>query len=158
MPICFPTSRRRPRLRPPSRSDLLNPDVTESRALAEAAAAAAADKLATDIHILDIGDLLGITDYFVICSARNDRQLRTVADEIQLRLKQRLGAVTRRREGQPDTGWLLLDYGAVVVHVFTEEQRAFYDLERLWSDAPLTVYDDRPAAITVPTTAPEQDG
>lgn len=114
--------------------------------------------MATDIHILDIGDLLGITDFFVICSARNDRQLRTIADEVQLQLKQRKGAITRRREGQPETGWVLLDYGPVVVHIFTEEQRAFYDLERLWSDAPRTVFDDRPEPVAVPDTASDRHG
>lgn len=89
-----------------------------------------------------MGELLGITDFFVICSARNDRQLRTVVDEVQLQLKQQLGVAARRREGQPDTGWMLLDYGAVIVHAFTEEQRGYYDLERLWADAPTSVFED----------------
>lgn len=90
---------------------------------------------------MDLGELLGITDYFVLCSARNDRQLGTVADEIQQRLKQE-GHAPRRREGAKDTGWMLLDYGVVVVHAFSEEQRRYYDLERLWSDAPTSVYDE----------------
>jgi ribosome-associated protein len=129
----------------------LNLDTTQTRKLAEAAAQAAADKLATDIHILDMGDLLGITDWFVICSARNDRQLKTVVEEVQSRLKQDEDVAPRRREGQPDTGWMLLDYGVMVVHAFTEEQRGFYDLERLWADAPTTVYvdADKPADAEV---------
>jgi ribosome-associated protein len=125
----------------------LNLDTTEPRQLAKAAAAAAAGKLATDIHILDMGDLLGVTDYFVICSARNDRQLKTVADEVQERLKREQGVAPRRREGQPETGWMLLDYGIIIVHVFTEEQRGFYNLERLWADAPTTVHTDVPVPV-----------
>jgi ribosome-associated protein len=134
----------------------LNPDTTETRQLAEAAARAASDKLATDIHILEMGNLLGITDWFVICSARNDRQLKTVVEEVHQRLKQELGVGPRRREGQPETGWMLLDYGVVVVHAFTAEQRSFYDLERLWADAPTTVWQDE--AVPVGGGAGDADG
>jgi ribosome-associated protein len=141
------TWRARHRRRPPTRSEPLNPDTTETRALAEAAARAAAEKLATDIHILEMGELLGITDWFVICSARNDRQLKTIVDEVQQRLKLDEGVAPRRREGQPETGWMLLDYGVVVVHAFTVEQRGFYDLERLWADAPTSVYSDVPVPV-----------
>lgn len=116
-------------------------DTTTSLDVARAAAQAAADKKATDIRILDIGDLLGITDYFVLCSAGNERQLRTIAEEVTMSLKQR-GTTPRRREGGPETGWMLLDFGIVVVHAFTEEQREFYDLERLWSDAPVEEFED----------------
>lgn len=122
-------------------------DTSASRDLARAAAEAAAGKKASDIHILDIGDLLGITDFFVLCSAGNERQLRTVAEEVTIRLKER-GVVPRRREGGPQTGWMLIDYGAVVVHAFTEEQRRYYDLERLWSDAAVEVFEE--AAVGVP--------
>jgi ribosome-associated protein len=111
-------------------------DTSVSRTLALVVAAAAGDKKATDIRILDLGELLGITDFFVLASASNDRQLGTVVDEIERRLKQDLGRAPLRREGTKDTGWIVLDYGEIVVHAFTEEQRAFYDLERLWSDAP----------------------
>jgi ribosome-associated protein len=99
-----------------------------------------------------MGDLLGITDYFVIASASNDRLLGTVVDEVQFRLKTVGGVAPRRREGQKETGWMLLDYGMLVVHVFTEEQRAFYDLERLWSDAPTTSFVE-PAGGSVPVGA-----
>lgn len=114
--------------------------------MALAAAAAAVDKKASDIRILDLGDLLGITDFFVLVSAGNERQLGTVADEIQRRLKLDAERAPRRREGTKDTGWLLLDYGDVVVHAFTAEQRAYYDLERLWSDAPTVPFDELAAA------------
>lgn len=85
--------------------------------------------------ILDVGELLGITEFFVIASASNPRQLDTVIDEIHLVLK-RDGRAPLRREGTTADGWLVLDYGDVVVHVFTESQRDHYDLERLWADAP----------------------
>lgn len=118
-----------------------NVDTTASRDLARLAAAAAADKKATDIRILDMGDLLGITDFFVLCSAGNERQLRTVAEEVAGRLKLS-GVAPRRREGRPEAGWMLLDYGVMVVHAFTEEQRRFYALEKLWSDAPAEEFVD----------------
>lgn len=94
-----------------------------------------------------MGELLGITDFFVIASASNDRQLGTVVEEVQFKVKTELGMMPRRREGQRETGWMLLDYGPVVVHVFTTEQRAFYDLERLWADAPTTTFTDAPAPV-----------
>lgn len=148
-----PVSRQGPRTAvagtpPPTRDipragagDLSTLDTTESRGLALAAAAAAADKKATGIRILDLGELLGITDFFVILSVGNDRQLGTVADEIEHRLKQG-GRAPRRREGTKATGWMILDYGDVVVHAFTAEQRSYYDLERLWSDAPTVPFDE----------------
>ncbi len=71
----------------------------------------------------------------MLISATNDRQLRTVADEVERKTAEH-GRKPRRREGTPETGWMLLDYGDVVVHAFTTEQRAYYDLERLWRDAP----------------------
>lgn len=84
---------------------------------------------------------MGITDYFVLVSASNDRQLATVADEIQRQTVEQ-GRKPRRREGTKDTGWMVLDYGDVIVHVFTTEQRAHYALERLWSDAPVVPFDE----------------
>lgn len=85
--------------------------------------------------ILDVGDLLGITEFFVIVSTSNPRQLDTVSDEVHRVLKVE-GRAPLRREGVTGDGWLVLDYGDVVVHVFTETQRDYYDLERLWADAP----------------------
>lgn len=100
------------------------------------------DKKATDIRVLELGELLGITDFFVIASVSNERQLATVVEEVEYRLKRELERAPRRREGTKDTGWMLLDYGDIVVHAFTVEQRDYYGLERLWSDAPVTVIDD----------------
>lgn len=115
-------------------------DTTASRQLALAAANAAADKKASDIRIIDIGDLLGITDFFVLSSASNDRQLGTIVEEVERRCAD-LGRKPKRREGTKDTGWMLLDYGDVVIHAFTTEQREYYGLERLWSDAPVVPFE-----------------
>jgi ribosome-associated protein len=114
---------------------LIAVDVIESRTLALAAADAAENKKASEVAILDVGDLLGITEFFVIVSTSNPRQLDTVLDEVQRVLKAD-GRAPLRREGTAADGWAVLDYGDVVVHVFTEEQRSYYDLERLWADAP----------------------
>jgi ribosome-associated protein len=96
---------------------------------------AAADKKARDLVVLDIGEFLSITDFFVICSANSDRQVRTIADEVERMLKE-MDVKPLRSEGEPSGGWVLIDYGDFVVHVFTDEARAYYDLERLWKDAP----------------------
>lgn len=122
-------------------------DTVESRALAVLAAEAAADKKASDIRILDLGELLAITDFFVIASASNERQLGTIADELERRVKEATGRGPRRREGTKDTGWMVLDYGDVVVHAFTADQRAYYELERLWADAPVVPFEPASASV-----------
>ena len=104
--------------------------------LVREAALAAADKLATDITAFDVSEQLVITDAFLLCSAANDRQVRSVVDEIEDRLRA-LGAKPVRREGERDGRWVLLDYADIVVHVQHTEERAFYALERLWRDCPL---------------------
>ena len=103
--------------------------------LAEAAVVAAADKLASDLMILDVSDQLVITDCFVLASAPNDRQVRAVVDAVEERLLQ-LGAKPVRREGERDGRWVLLDYVDIVVHVQHTEERTYYSLERLWKDCP----------------------
>jgi ribosome-associated protein len=101
-----------------------------------AAADAADDKLATDIVIIDVGDALSLTDYFVIASGRNTRQVRAIAEEVEEQLAVLGGPKPLRTEGRDEYRWLLMDYGSFVVHVFEEEARAFYDLDRLWGDLP----------------------
>ncbi len=96
--------------------------------------------------ILDVGHLLGITDYFVLVSASNERQLGTVVEEIEARLKRDRDVRVLRREGTKEAGWVVLDYGDFVVHAFSREQRDFYALERLWSDAPVVAFAD-PAEV-----------
>lgn len=104
--------------------------------LVREAAAAASDKIATDIVAFDVSDQLVITDAFLLCSAANDRQVKSVVDEIEDRLRV-LGAKPIRREGERDGRWVLIDYGDLVVHVQHTEERAFYALERLWRDCPV---------------------
>jgi ribosome-associated protein len=103
--------------------------------LVEVAAAAAADKLATDIIVYDVSDQLVITDAFLLCSASNDRQVRAIVDEIEEKLR-RVGAKPVRREGEREGRWVLLDYIDVVIHVQHAEERVYYALERLWKDCP----------------------
>lgn len=103
--------------------------------LARAAAQAAADKIAATIVGLDVSGQLPLSDAFVIISASNERQVAAIVDEIeeQVRLA---GAKVLRREGAREGRWVLLDFGDIVVHVFHEDERNFYDLERLWRDCP----------------------
>ena len=100
------------------------------------AAVAASSKTVDPTVVLDVGDLLGITDYFVITSGTNVRQVRTIAEEIERQVKAQGGGAPRCIEGLDDARWVLLDYGDFVVHVFLDEARHFYNLERLWADAP----------------------
>jgi ribosome-associated protein len=103
--------------------------------LAGVAAAAAADKLATDIIAYDVSEQLVITDVFLLCSASNDRQVRSIVDEIEEKLKA-AGVRPVRREGEREGRWVLLDYLDIVVHIQHAEERTFYALERLWKDCP----------------------
>ena len=116
-------------------------DAEESRQAAVAAARAAAAKQAEHITILDVHGLIVITDYFVICSGATERQVRTIVEEIEKALRD-LGRKPVRREGETEKRWVLLDYVDLVVHVFTEQEREYYDLERLWGDAPRSAWED----------------
>ena len=100
------------------------------------AAEAASDKLADNIIAFDVSDQLIITDAFVLCSAPNDRQVRSIVDAVEERLRA-AGAKPVRREGERDGRWVLLDYGDIVVHVQHEEERLYYSLERIWRDCPV---------------------
>jgi ribosome-associated protein len=115
---------------------LTSPPVADASLRARIAAAVASDKKAEDIVVLDVGDIISITDVFVIVSATNTRQVLTIVDEVQLALKERAAVAPRSVEGRDDASWVLLDYGDFIVHVFLTETRAYYDLDRLWSDAP----------------------
>ncbi len=103
--------------------------------LSRAAATAADDKQATDIIAFDVSDQLAITDVFVLVSAANQPQMNAVKDAVGKALLE-LGAKPLRREGEREARWILLDYGDIVVHIQHSEERAFYALERLWSDCP----------------------
>ena len=103
--------------------------------LVRVAAEAASDKLAEHIIAFDVSDQIVITDAFVLCSAPNDRQVKSIVDAVEERLLQ-LGAKPVRREGERDGRWVLLDYVDIVVHVQHSEERTYYSLERLWKDCP----------------------
>ena len=104
--------------------------------LAVLAARTADEKKATDIVVLDVGEVLSITGYFVIASASNTRLVRTVAEEIEHAAKEQLARAPVRVEGFREQQWILIDYGDVVVHVFLDEVREFYEIERLYGDVP----------------------
>ena len=94
----------------------------------------AGEKQAANIVLLDAREVCSFADYFVICSGDNERQLRTIYDEIELNLK-RNGVIPHHHEGTIDSGWLLLDYGDVIIHVFAATERDFYNLDELWHEA-----------------------
>jgi len=113
---------------------------------AVAAARAADDKQGRDTVILEVRQVLSITDYFVITSAGNDRLVKTIAETVEERVAAGGGPKPLRSEGFDDLRWVLLDYGDFVVHVFLDETRAYYELERLWSDVPRLAWQDDAAA------------
>jgi ribosome-associated protein len=112
--------------------------------VAIAAARAAASKQASDIMVLDVHELIVITDFFVIASGSSDRQVKTIVEEVEKILRAK-DVRPVRREGEIEAQWVLLDYVDVVVHVFSEEQREYYDLERLWRDAPRVAWNEKGA-------------
>lgn len=108
-----------------------------SRECALIAARAADEKKATDILVQDVRELVGVTDYFTIVTAANNRQVNAIVDEIEEQLRKLAGEKPLHRENTRDGSWELLDYGSYVVHVFQPETREFYRLESLWNDAPV---------------------
>ena len=104
------------------------------RELALKAAQILSEKKASDIEILEIGDLTVLAEYFVICTGTSSTQVRSLAEELEFRLSE-LGIEPHHIEGHREGTWLLMDFSSVVVHVFTDEARKYYDLERLWADA-----------------------
>jgi ribosome-associated protein len=110
--------------------------LNSSLQLAHRVASVAAEKLATDIVILDMRDVVSYTDYFVIASGRNPRQTQAIVEDIRERLKKDDRHVPRHSDGERQGDWILMDYLDVVVHVFTPEARSFYRLESLWGEVP----------------------
>jgi ribosome-associated protein len=119
----------------------------DPREIALRAAKAADSKKATDIIIQHVSELLVVTDYFVIVTGANDRQVEAIADEVEEKLHE-VGVDPIGREGYEERKWVLLDFGEVIVHVFQPDVRDFYRLETLWNDAPLV--DVREAGIEDP--------
>ncbi len=109
--------------------------MVEAREAALVAARAADAKKATDIVVQEVGPHIGVTEYFVIATAANNRQVDAIIDEVEEKLREACGMKPSGRELSPDGSWSLLDYGSVVVHVFQPETRDHYRLETLWNEA-----------------------
>jgi ribosome-associated protein len=121
--------------------------VTDPGRLASLAARAASSKQGEAIVVLDVRDLITITDYFVVVSGTSDRQVKTISDEIVKSLKEQ-GTRPVRQEGEPAAGWVLLDYIDFVVHVFSQDQREYYRLDNLWADAPVVDWGEKAEAAS----------
>jgi ribosome-associated protein len=114
-----------------------------ARELVEIAARAANEKFGSELIALDVSEHLPLSDVFLVCSGRNERMVVSIADEVDRQLSAQ-GAPAIRQEGRRDGRWVLLDCGEIIVHIFHEEERLFYQLERLWRDSPvveLPVFD-----------------
>lgn len=98
-----------------------------------------ADKKGSDIILLDIRRVSLLADYFVICSGASERQVKAIVDEILEKVKKETGIVPLNVEGVPSSGWVLVDYGSVIVHIFAPNLREYYSLEKLWSEATMVV-------------------
>jgi ribosome-associated protein len=120
--------------------------------LATTIAAHAADRKAIDIVALDLRQVAGYTDFFVICSGNTDRQTKAIHDAIHQGLKKNQGLLPRRVEGVSEARWILMDYLDVVVHVFTPETRDFYRMESLWGDVPRRDFDPEALLAELPAS------
>lgn len=120
------------------------PETTDSALiLACLAAQAADDKQGNDTIVLKVVDVLAITELFVVTSANNSSQVRTIANEVTARIREHLGLSPLHSEGISEQQWILLDYGDVVVHIFSESTRQFYEIERLYTDVPVVNWHKR---------------
>jgi ribosome-associated protein len=128
-----------------SRKDSLPPSV-------RAAVDAAQEKLAADVVLLDLEGLAAFTDHFLICTGFSARQVEAICDEVEKRLEQ-IGGRLLHREGGAGSDWMLLDFGALIVHVFTERARRFYDLERLWRAAERVEFENLRERDSLPGAA-----
>jgi len=99
-----------------------------------------ADRMVSDILLLDLTDVTLIADYFVVATAQSERQLGAIADQVARQLKEQLAVTTHATDGTPASGWIAIDLGGVVVHLFTEATRARYRLEEFWQDARTIVH------------------
>lgn len=115
-----------------------------SQELACFAARAVDDKKATDTLVIEVGPILAVVEYFVITSASNRRLVRSLADEVEGRIRDTTGRSPLRVEGAREQQWVLIDYGDVVIHVFSDETRSFYEIERLYRDARFVDWAEQP--------------
>jgi ribosome-associated protein len=135
----------------------LRPTIDDVRQLCVVAARAAAAKKGERTVILAVEPLLKITDAFVISSGSNARQVRTIAEEVEEQVKRDGGPAPLRIEGLDDARWVLMDYGDFVVHVFLDEVRTFYDLERLWADAERWEFEEAGVGASVTTALTDRE-
>jgi ribosome-associated protein len=135
----------------------LRPTIDDVRQLCVVAARAAAAKKGDRTVILAVEPLLKITDAFVISSGSNARQVRTIAEEVEEQVKSDGGPAPLRIEGLDDARWVLMDYGDFVVHVFLDEVRTFYDLERLWADAERWEFEEAGVGASVTTALTDRE-
>jgi len=116
--------------------------MTDTEKLARACAAAAADKKAVDIVLLDMRGVSDFTDFFLICSANSEPQLKAIASSIREKAREECGARPLSADGFPVSQWIVTDFGSLICHLFLESKREFYDLEGLWSDAKRVALED----------------
>jgi ribosome-associated protein len=109
--------------------------MNDSEIIARACAAAAADKKAEDLVLLDLRGVSGFTDFFLICSGSSEPQLKAIASAMRERVREECGKRPLAEDGYPSSQWVVLDFGGVICHLFHGDKRGFYDLENLWSDA-----------------------
>ncbi len=112
----------------------------ESREMAMFAAKTLDQKKGGDVCILDIGDKSGFADYFIMVTAMNERQLKSLAEEMEFVLEKE-EIFVKRIEGKPASGWLLMDYGDIIINIFTEESRSKYNIEKVWGDCETVPFD-----------------
>jgi ribosome-associated protein len=117
------------------------PTDLDSKQLACFAASVVDDKKATDTLVIEVGPILAVVEYFVITSAANRRLVRSLADEVEGRIREETGRSPLRVEGAREQQWVLIDYGDIVIHVFSDETRSFYEIERLYRDAPFIAWE-----------------
>lgn len=110
--------------------------------LTEAAVDAALDKKANDVAVMDMREVSSVADYFVLCTGRSELQIRAIVDGVEERIKKEHGERPWKTEGREHRQWVVLDYVDLVVHVFNDEKRSYYNLERLWGDAPIEYVSD----------------
>ncbi len=124
----------------------------DSEALARLAAEACDDRKAVDIRLIRVEEISSIADWFVICSGLSDVQVRAIARSVEDRLESDAGRLPLRREGQTEGRWVLLDYGEVIVHVLTPQERSYYDLEAFWG------HGEQQRYVSASVAAPAQGG
>jgi len=119
---------------------------TDSALLIDTITEALLEKKAKDIVLLDVRDLTTLTDYFIVCHGTSETQISALAGSVTEKTKKQIGESVWKQEGMEARRWIILDYVNIVVHIFNEEKREFYGIERMWSDAAITEIEDNEIA------------